>query len=252
MYPGREHTCRGDHQCLKGQVSIHNELTGGNGANIGLTAQEVALQMLSMEVSLCAVRAGEFSISVLDRNNSVLGACSSGLSSRASRSTRQDSPAALGSNNVSGLLTIVDDGVGLHERTGAVGRGYTGLGHNATGGHGAQNWRSAATRRRGSNGLRVRNRSGGLRHHTSRGSIALVRIRVLGHGVHARTVAGLRSLLLVAGQILVWSVWSARSSRRMRVAAVERLHGNGMGLQRRKRLRQRRTSLKLVRRDGRG
>lgn len=208
--------------------------------------------MLGVEVSLCAVRARELSISILDGNNSVLGAGSSSLSSRASRSTRQNSSAALRSNNVGRLVTILEHGVGLHERTRSVGRGYAGLGHDATGGHGAQNRRSAATRRRGSNGLRVRDRSGSLRHHTSRGSIALVRVRVLGHGVHARTVARLRGLLLVAGQVLVWSVWSARSSRCVRVAAVERLHGHGMGLQRRERLRQRRTSLKLVRRDGRG
>lgn len=208
--------------------------------------------MLGMEVSLGAVRARELSISIFDGDNSILGTSSSRLSSRASRSTRQYSSAALRSNNVGRLLTILEDGVGLHERTRSVGRGYTGLGHNATGGHGAQNRRSTATRRRGSNGLRVRDRSGSLRHHTSRRSIALVRVRVLGHGVDARTVARLRGLLLVAGQVLVWSVWSARSSRCVRVAAVERLHGHGMGLQRRERLRQRRTSLKLVRRDGRG
>lgn len=251
MYPGREHTCKGGHQCLEDQVSIHNRTHARGIANIGLTTKEVALQVFSMEVSLSAVRARELSIGILDGNNSVLRASSSGLSSRASRSTRQYSSAALRSNNVGWLLTILEDGVGLHERTRAVRRGYTRLGHDAAGGHGAQNWRSAATRRRGSNGLRVRDRSGGLRHHTSRSSIALVRVWVLGHGVDARTVARLRGLLLVAGQVLVWSVWSARSSRRMRVAAVERLHGHGMGLQRRKRLRQRRTSLKLVRRDGR-
>jgi hypothetical protein len=107
------------------------------------------------------------------------------------RSTGQNSSAALRSNNVGRLLTILENGVGLHERTRSVGRGNTGLGHDATGGHGAQNRRSATTRRRGSNGLRVRDRSGSLRHHTSRGSIALVRIRVLGHGVDARTVTRL-------------------------------------------------------------
>lgn len=111
--------------------------------------------MLGMEVSLGAVRAREFSIGVLDRDNSVLRARSSSLSGRASRSTGQNSSAALRSNNVGRLITILEHGVGLHERTRSVGRGYTGLGHDATGGHGAQNRRSAAARRRGSNGLRV-------------------------------------------------------------------------------------------------
>lgn len=111
--------------------------------------------MLGVEVSLCAVRARELSISILDGDNGVLGTSSSSLSSRASRSTRKNSSAALRSNNVGRLITILEHGVGLHERTRSVGRGYTGLGHDATGGHRAQNRRSTATRRRGSNGLRV-------------------------------------------------------------------------------------------------
>jgi hypothetical protein len=208
--------------------------------------------VLGMKISLGAVRARELSIGIFDGDNSVLRAGSCSLSSRSSGSTGQDSSTTLRSNNVSGLIAFLKDGVGLHEGTRAVGRGHAGLGHNATGGHGAKNWRSTTSRRRGSNRLRVRHGRGSLRHHTSRCGIALVRVRVLGHGIHPRTVARLRSLLLVARQILGWSIWGTRSSRRMRVASVERLHGNGMGLQRRERLRQRRTSLKLVRRDGRG
>ena len=73
------------------------------------------------------------------------------------------------------------------------------------------------------------------------------RVRVLRHRVHAGSRRGLRGVL-VTGQVVarVWSVRGAWSPRRMRVATVERLHGGGWGLQRRKRLRQGRSRLKLV------
>lgn len=78
---------------------------------------------------------------------------------------------------------------------------------------------------------------------------------VLGHRVKTCAVSGLRGLLLVAGQIRSRSrgVRSTRSrSRRVRVASIERLHGGGVRLQRRQRLRERRTGLQLVGRYRRG
>lgn len=217
-----------------------------------LTAEEVTLQVLGVQIRLGAVRAGELSVGVLDGNHRVLGAGSCSLGRRAAGRAGQDAPAALGAHDVRGLVAVLEDRVGLHERAGAVGRGDAGLGHDASRRHGTQHRRATATSGRGSNGLRVRGGRGGLRHHARRRGIALVRrVRILGHGVDARTRARLRRLLLVAGQAVGrGSVWRARRARRVRVAPVERLHRNGMGLQRRERLRQRRARLKLVRRDG--
>lgn len=210
----------------------------------------MALQVLGVEIGLGAVRAGEFSVCILDRDDGVLCASSRSLSSRPSGSAGQDSTTSLRSNNVGRLLAVLEERVGLHQRTGAIRRSHTRLGHEATRRHGAQDGRTTSANRRRSNWLRVRDRGGGLRHHGSRGGIALVRVRVLGHGVNSRSRTRLRSLLVARKVIWGWRVGSAGSSRCMRVASVQRLHRNGMGLQRWERLRQRRARLKLVRRDG--
>lgn len=126
------------------------------------------------------------------------------------------------------------------------------MGHKATRRHGAEDGRTTSANRCRGNWLRMRDGRGGLRHHSSRRGIALMGIRVLRHGVNSRARARLRSLLVAGKVVWSWRVWGAGSSRCMRVASVQRLHRNGMGLQRRERLRQRRASLKLVRRDGSG
>lgn len=78
-------------------------------------AEQVALQVLGMEVRLGAVRAGEFSVSILNRNNGVLCASSRSLSSRPSRSAGQDSAATLRSNDVGGLFAVLEERVRLHQ-----------------------------------------------------------------------------------------------------------------------------------------
>lgn len=137
--------------------------------------------MLGMQVRLCAVRAGEFAVGILDGDDGVLRTSSRSLSSRPSRSAGQDASATLRSNDVGRLLAVREDGVRLHHRTGAVGRGHAGLRHETTRGHGTQDRRAAAANRRRSNRLRVRDGRGSLRHHSGRCGISLVRVRVLCH-----------------------------------------------------------------------
>lgn len=81
----------------------------------------MAFQMLGMKIGLGTVRAGEFSVGILDRNNGVLGATARSLSSRPSRSTGQDSPTTLRSNDVGRLIAVLEDRVRLHQGARAVG-----------------------------------------------------------------------------------------------------------------------------------
>jgi hypothetical protein len=213
-----------------------------------LTPQKVALQVLRVQVCLSTVRARELSIGILDRNHRVLGISRTGGGrSRPARSAWEDAAATLGSNNVGRLL--LGHGVVEHR----VGRRNARLRHDATGGHGTQDRRSAAASRCGSDGLRVRRSGRGLRHHGGRGTIARVRrVRVLCHGVKARATSGLGGLLVGGWQVVarVGRVRRSWGSRSVRVASIEGLHGGSRWLQRRQRLRQRRTGLQLVRRDG--
>jgi hypothetical protein len=141
-------------------------------------SQKMALEMLGMEVSLGAVRAREFAISVLHGNHGVLGASTGGRGSRSSRSTWKDTASSLGANNVSRRLTLGHDGLRLHKRSRAIGRRNTRLGHDATRRHRSQHRRTATTGRGWRDRLRMRGSSGRLGHHGSRGAIALGR-RVL-------------------------------------------------------------------------
>lgn len=146
-----------------------------------LTSQKVALKMLGMEVSLCAVRARKFAICVLDRNHGVLSASTSGWGSRPSRSTRQNTASSLRSNNVSGRLALWHHRSGLHKRTRTIRRRDTRLGHDASRGHRTQHRRTSTASRSRRDRLWVRRGSGRLGHH-SRGAISLGRrILVLGH-----------------------------------------------------------------------
>lgn len=144
-------------------------------------SQKVALKMLGMEVSLCAVRAREFAICVLDRNHGVLGASTSGWGSRSPRSTGQDAASSLRANNVSGRFALWHNRSGLHKRTRAVRRRDTRLGHDASRRHRTQHRRAATTSRSRRDRLWVRRGSGRLGHH-GRGAIGLGRrVLVLGH-----------------------------------------------------------------------
>jgi hypothetical protein len=144
-------------------------------------SQKVALKMLGMEVSLCAVRAREFAICVLDRNHGVLGASTSGWGSRPSRSTGQDSASSLRANNVSRRFALWHHRSGLHKRTRTVRRRNTRLRHDASRRHRTQHRRTATTSRSRRDRLWVRRGSGRLGHH-GRGAIGLGRrVLVLGH-----------------------------------------------------------------------
>lgn len=134
--------------------------------------------MLCVEVSLCAVRARKFAVSVLHGNHSVLGTSTSSGGSRSAWGTGKDTASSLRANNVSRRLALRHNGGRLHKRSRAIRRRDTGLGHNATRRHGAQHGRSTTASRSWRDGLRVRRGSGRLGHHASRGVIALGR-RVL-------------------------------------------------------------------------
>lgn len=215
----------------------------------------MTLQVLGVQVRLGAVRARELAICVLDRDNRVLrGRGTGGGSSRTTGGAGQDAAAALGTNNVSGLVVFTKDTVLRHHRARTVGRADAVLAHEATRRHGAQDRRTAAARRSGRDGLRVRGSRGGTGHHGLGGTVAGVRrVGVLSHRVHAAASAGLGALR-VAGRQVVRRVWRVRRSgaRRVRVATIKTLlHAGGGGLQRRQRLGERRTWLTVMRRKGR-
>lgn len=213
----------------------------------------MALEMLGVQVRLGAVRARELAIGILDGNDGVLrGRGASSGSGRSAGSAGQDATAALRTNNVSRLLSILEDAVGLHQGAGSVGRRDAGLAHETARRHGTQDRRAATTSRGGSNGLRVSGGGRGLRHHGSRGAVGLVRRRVgvLGHArVHAAAGTSLGGLRITRRHVVgrVWRVWGP-GARGMRVASVEGLHAGGGRLQRRKRLGKGRTRLTVMRR----
>lgn len=214
----------------------------------------MTFQVLRMQVSLGAMRARKLAIGILDWDNGVLGgAGSSCRSCRATRSAGQNASSALRTNNVSRLLGFAQDAVLLHHRARAVGRRDAVRAHETTGGHRAQDRRTTSTWRRGSDGLRVRRRGGSTLHHGLRGAVASVRrVWILSHRVHAASGTSLRALG-VAGRQVMRRVGRVRrtSARGVRVATVEGLHARGGRLQRRQRLRQRRTWLAVMRRKRR-
>lgn len=200
----------------------------------------MTLQVLGVQVRLGAVRAREFAIGILDRDNSVLCSRSTGGgSSGAAGGAGQNASAALRANNMGRLFTLAHDAVLGHHRTRTVGRANAILAHEATRRHRAQDGRTAATSGRGRNGLRVRSSRGGAGHHGLRRAVASVRrVRVLGHRVHAASLASLGALR-VAGRQVVRRVWriGRTGARGVRVATVHGLHAGGGRLQRRQRLR---------------
>jgi hypothetical protein len=141
-------------------------------------SQKMALEMLGMEVSLSAVRAWKFAISVLHRNHGVLGTGTSSRGSRSSRSAGEYATSPLRANNMSRRLILGHNGLRLHKRSRAVGGRNTSLGHDATRWHRAQHRRTATTSRGWRDRLRMRGSSSRLGHHASRGAVALGR-RVL-------------------------------------------------------------------------
>lgn len=216
--------------------------------------------MLCVKVGLGAVRARELSISILDRDYRVLRA--SGGSSRTSRRAGKNAPAALRAHDMRRLVGSLRNRhllvllVGSNEVVGGlVGRGHARLLRDDTARrHGSQDRRVvASTSRSRRNWLRTSSTRRGLRHHRVRCAIG-VRGRVLAllrHRVDATSAARLRSLRLVARQIVVriGRVGRARGPRRVRVAPVDGVHVCGGWLQGRKGLRKRRASLKLMGRN---
>jgi len=152
------------------------------GAVTGVS-QKVTLQMLCVQIGLCAMGARKLSISVLDRNHRVLSTTgASGGGGRSTGSTGQNTASALRANNVSRLLAFMLENGALLHHAGSVGRGDAGLGHDTTGRHRAQHRRPSATDGRGCNGLRVRRGGRRLGHHGTGCAISLGRrVLALGH-----------------------------------------------------------------------
>lgn len=194
----------------------------------------MALQMLSVEVSLGTMRAWKFSVRILLGNHGILARSSAGGSGGPARSTGQNATASLRSNHVSWLLAFLHDRLLMgHERALAVRRRHAGLSHHTAGGHWAQNGRTGRRGRR-RDGLGVGGSDGRLRHHRGRCSIALVgllRVRVRHHVLIAST-STLRRRRVVAHVAVGRSGWVG-SARRVRVATVHGLHSRVVRLQRR-------------------
>ena len=108
---------------------------GGFEAGLDLRRRGGALNALH-EVCLGAVRAKELAVRILAQEQRGLFApVPASRSCRTTRGARQDSTATLRSDNMSRLFSVVHDRVGLHQRSRAIWRRDTGLGHNTTGWH---------------------------------------------------------------------------------------------------------------------
>lgn len=178
---------------------------------VASVSEKMTLQVLRVQVRLGAVRAWEFAIGVLDRDDRAFGPSTSGRCSGATRGTGQDTSTTLRTDDVRGLFAFGNHGLLLmllhHLATRPIRRRRAGLlRHDATRRHRSQDRRTAvATRRSRCNGLRPRGGCGRLGHHTARRRVTrlrLVLVVLLGrHRVHATARSWLRSLLLVARQI---------------------------------------------------
>lgn len=128
-------------------------------------SEKMALQMLRMQVSLCAVRAGKLSVCVLGRDSSLAGS-SCGRSSRSSRRTGQDTAASLRAHNMGWCFAFLQHALLCHQRALAIRRVHACLRHHSRCWHWSQNRRGAAGSlqargRRRRNWLRMRGRAGG-------------------------------------------------------------------------------------------
>lgn len=118
--------------------------------------EHVTLEVLSMEVCFGAVRARKFAVGVLLRDLSFGRGGPRSWRSRSTRRARQYSPTALRTNDVSGLVTLLQQRGLSHHGALRVGRVQTALWHDATSGHRSQNrWNAATWRWSRSNWLRV-------------------------------------------------------------------------------------------------
>lgn len=213
----------------------------------------MALQVLRVQIRLGAVRAREFSVSVL------LGDLALGLSRTSSRrrgparGAGQNASASLRADNMSRLLAVGHHRSLRHQRALAIRRVHARLGHDSTGRHGAEDRWGPATSGSGggSNRLRVRGRGGGLRHHARRGTgIRLLLVRVVAHdGIRAGAARVLRGRRRVAshGARGTRGVGRRRCSRSVGIAPVGALlHNRVAGLKRRQRVGRGRRRLVLV------
>lgn len=209
--------------------------------------------MLRMQVSLGAVRARELSVGVLLRDLALgLGRSSSRRRGPAGGAGQNSSP-ALRADHVSGLVAVGHHGVLRHQRALAVGRVHSRLGHDSTGGHGAEDrWGAAAGRGGGGgDGLGMRCRGGGLRHHARRSArIGLLRVRAVAHDrVRAAAAGVLRRRGRIAGHGArgTRGVGCRRCPRSVGIATVGALlHNRVVWLERRQRVGKGCRSLVLV------
>lgn len=182
--------------------------------------------MLGVQVSLCAVRAGEFAICILLGNLGLGGGRSGCWRGRPARRAGQNATATLRAHDMGRLVVLLHQRRLGHHRALRVGRSQPALGHHATSRHRAQHGRDATTRGRGRcDRLRVSRRDRGLGHHGRRCLVRLLLLPV--RVVHQGVLLTRRSLLRWRGRIAahgVGRVGSRRSARRVRVA---RVHGHG-------------------------
>ncbi len=185
-----------------------------------------------MQVSLGAVRARELSVGVLLRDLALgLGRASSRRRGPAG-GAGQDASAALGADDMSGLLAVGHHGVLRHQGALAVRRVHSRLGHDSTCGHGPEDrWGAAAGRGRGGgNRLGMRCGGGGLRHHARRSArVGLLRVGAVAHDrVRAAAAGVLRGRGRVAGHGArgTRSVGCRRCSRSVGIASVGALLHN--------------------------
>lgn len=193
-------------------------------------------QVLRMKVGLRAVRAGEFSISVLLGNLSLGGSGARRRRGRPSRRAGQNASPALRADDVSGLVALLHQRRLAHHRALGVWRGQAALWHHAASRHRSEDGRNATAGRwsRG-DGLGVGRRDRRLGHHGGGGGIRLLvlLVGVVHHGICRAAGSLLRRGRRVRAH-RVGSVWCCRRARRVRVARVHR-HGR-IVVERRQRL----------------
>lgn len=212
-------------------------------------AEQVALQMLCVQVRLGAVRAREFPIGVLCGDHRVLGGAARRSNGGPARGAREDATAALGAHDVRGRLEVVEQTRVLNHVGLPVRRGHHGL-HVLDAVRRAQRLGHAALHRRRGDGLRMRHGRRCLGEHRRCRAILLGGLLVLGRVDHL--IVGPRAHLKEAVQRIrrARGVGRGRRARCVRRAGGVDMHTKC--LEGRKRLRQVRiVMLELLWRDGR-
>lgn len=151
-------------------------------------SQEMALQMLRVQISLGTVRAGKLSVCIF-LGNGGLASSSRSRRGRSSWCAGEDSTATLRSHHMGRLIALGKHRLLSHQRALAVRRVHARLRNDSRCRHGPQNRRGAATLdARGGcrcNGLWMRSSCRCRGHYSRRRWVLLLRVWVI---THARTI----------------------------------------------------------------